>query len=100
MQPQRLGDRLLRAEARGEMLRRAAAAGSVGALAVGEQAFGQPRVAFERALEPVDLQEVQADPGGCHWREPRGALGPYSTVTVFARLRGWSTLSPRSRAMS
>ena len=25
--------------------------------------------------------------------------GRYSTVTVFARLRGWSTLSPRSRAI-
>src|SRR6202000_2605918 len=24
----------------------------------------------------------------------------YSTVTVFARFRGWSTLSPRARAMS
>jgi hypothetical protein len=23
---------------------------------------------------------------------------PYSTVTVFARLRGWSTFSPRVRA--
>ncbi len=25
---------------------------------------------------------------------------PYSTVTVFARLRGWSTFSPRRRAIS
>ncbi len=46
---------------------------------------------------------------------PTAALGPalgspgadgshapsrYSTVTVFARLRGWSTFSPRRRAIS
>jgi glycosyltransferase involved in cell wall biosynthesis len=28
-----------------------------------------------------------------------GEAGAYSTVTVLARLRGWSTLSPRSRAI-
>ena len=32
-------------------------------------------------------------------REPPRAGGRYSTVTVLARLRGWSTLSPRRRAM-
>ena len=29
----------------------------------------------------------------------RPAAGRHSTVTVFARLRGWSTLSPRRRAI-
>ena len=27
------------------------------------------------------------------------AVGGYSTVTVFARFRGWSTFRPRMRAM-
>jgi hypothetical protein len=33
--------------------------------------------------------------------EPRRgpAAGGYSTVTVFARLRGWSTFRPRNRAI-
>ena len=33
--------------------------------------------------------------------QPEGPLlaPPYSTVTVFARLRGWSTFRPRRRAM-
>ena len=67
------------------------AGGRVGALAVGEDPLGQPRPALERALEPLDVEEVDADAahGG----------GSYSTVTVLARLRGWSTFSPRSRAM-
>jgi cephalosporin-C deacetylase-like acetyl esterase len=40
----------------------------------------------------------QSKPVGLRTTPPRGAEG-YSTVTVFARLRGWSTLRPRRRAI-
>jgi hypothetical protein len=38
----------------------------------------------------------RAEPPRC---EPPPPGARYSTVTVLARLRGWSTLSPRRRAM-
>ena len=54
-------------------------------------------------LQPLDLEQVDSD------LRHRGELIPwpfpdrskicYSTVTVLARLRGWSTLSPRRRAI-
>ena len=38
--------------------------------------------------------------GGRLWAAATAAdADVYSTVTVFARLRGWSTLRPRSRAI-
>ena len=46
----------------------------------------------QRSLEPSDLKQIEPD--------RRGSTAGHSTVTVLARLRGWSTLSPRSRAMS
>ena len=49
VQRQRLGHRLLGAEARGEVLRGPGARGRVGALGVGEQALGQPGAARARA---------------------------------------------------
>src|ERR1017187_5817531 len=58
----------------------------IATLGLGEQALGEPRTAGQRLLEPLDLQQV--DPDGVH-----------STVTVLARLRGWSTFKPRRRAM-
>ena len=70
------------------------AGGRVGALGVGEQPRTEPRPALQGSLEAVDLQEVEPHP--CLSRPvDRG----YSTVTVFARLRGWSTLSPLPLAM-
>src|SRR4051794_17753228 len=94
--PQRLAHRLLGAEPDGEVLRRPARRRRVRALAVGEQAVGQPGAPFERPFETVDLQEGEADHGvGGGGRAPL----LYSTVTVLARLRGWSTFSPRRRAI-
>ncbi len=62
----------------------------VGALALGEQAIGQTGTAGQGQLQALDLEQVEAD----------GDDGPYSTVTVLARLRGWSTFSPRRRAIA
>ena len=44
-------------------------------------------IAFSRAAAEDESDERQQQPGS------------YSTVTVFARLRGWSTLRPRRRAI-
>ena len=63
---QRLAHRLLGAEPRGEVLRRAPLRRGVRALAVGEQPLGQPGPALERLLEAVDLEEVDPD---AHRRE-------------------------------
>jgi hypothetical protein len=60
------------------------------ALAGGEQTLGQPGPPRECALEAIYLEQV--DPKADHTHR-------YSTVTVFARLRGWSTFRSRRRAM-
>jgi hypothetical protein len=60
---QRLGHRLLRAEARGEVLPGPRPPGGVRTLAVGEQPPSEPRTPLERALEALDLEEVHADAG-------------------------------------
>ena len=65
---------------------------AVGDLGRGEHAFFQPRMPRECFTETRDLHQVQTD-----LRTLRRAHG-YSTVTVLARLRGWSTFSPRSLA--
>src|SRR4051794_37845303 len=65
-QPERLGHRLLRAEARREVLAGPRAPRRVGALALGEEPRGQRRPALERLLETLDLEEV--DPGAGHGR--------------------------------
>ena len=62
-QLERLRDRLLGAEPRGQVHRGPRARGRVGALAVGEQPLRQRGAPGERALEAVDLQEVDADAG-------------------------------------
>ena len=76
------------------------AARGVRALALGEEPERQPGPPFERPLQAVDLEQVQADAHApslaCSGVVARGR---YSTVTVLARLRGWSTFSPRSRAI-
>jgi hypothetical protein len=79
LERQRLGDRLLRAEPGGEVHRGAGTRLRVRTLAGREQAVLQIGPARQSALQPVDLEEVDAD---------------HSTVTVLARLRGWSTLRP------
>jgi hypothetical protein len=84
---QRLGHRLLGAEAGGQVHGGTGAALRVGALAAGEQALGQARTPGDGPLQALDLQEIDADP--VH----------HSTVTVLARLRGWSTFRPRRRAI-
>ena len=48
-----------------------------------------PQPAPRPVRSPLTQGDESADSGG----------GGYSTVTVFARFRGWSTLSPRRRAM-
>ena len=68
LERERLGHRLLRAEARGEVLAGPRAGRGVGALALGEQPLGQPRPALERALQALDLQQVHAD--AAHGRGP------------------------------
>ena len=47
----------------------------------------------ERRREAVDLDDVRPD------ADDRHTVTLYSTVTVLARLRGWSTFRPRARAM-
>ena len=68
--------------------------------------------ALERRPDPLDLDDVDAELRGARRapgrgsarppRRPRGpaipAPSPYSTVTDFARLRGWSTSVPRATA--
>ena len=93
--PERLGRRLLGAEARRQVLPGARLTGGVRPLGLGEQPLGEPRRPLERPLEPVDLEQVDPDAMGPA-PPPRRA---HSTVTVLARFRGWSTFSPRRRAM-
>jgi SAM-dependent methyltransferase len=92
-----------------ELEREIAAAGFEGtALVAVEGAVGA--AAEARALDGLARRPRPArDPPARHSargggaeparREPPPAGGRYSTVTVLARLRGWSTLSPRRRAI-
>ena len=77
---QRLGDRLLGAEARRQVLPGPRARRRVRALAVGEQPLGEPRAPRERALQAVDLEEVEAH-------------AAHATIAVFAGLRGGSAFA-------
>ena len=83
-QPERLRHGLLGAEARGQVLAGARAGRGVGALAGGEQAVGERRPPLERALEPIDLQQVEPD-------------AAHATVTTLPRPRArplptWPTM--------
>jgi hypothetical protein len=57
------------------------------------------------AIETVEIggEARQVDPVRCREEAVDRVVGDrdarYSTVTVFARLRGWSTFRPRARAM-
>ena len=64
----------------------------------------QPQPATARtAIAAAMRAAVAAAAGGARRAFMRTRIltpAPHSTVTVFARLRGWSTLRPRARAMS
>jgi hypothetical protein len=64
----------------GRLLRR------IGSVLLVEHEAGDRRVVVARLVG-----EAQA--------APRAPAATYSTVTVFARLRGWSTFRPRRRAI-
>ena len=55
----------------------------------GMAALFEAGMTLQRPLEPLDLDQIETYQGRLH---------AYSTVTVFARLRGWSTFSPRAFA--
>jgi hypothetical protein len=92
---QRLQRSLLGREAGREVAPGPMARTRVRQLAVGEQPFGEPRPPLERPLEPSNLEQIDPDPGRQRVRREKNH---YSTVTVFARFRGWSTFSPLSLA--
>ncbi len=85
--PERLQHGLFRGEARREPFGLSV---GVTAFAVGEEAFGEPRVTFESQRKSSDVHEVDSDVLCRH----------YSTVTVFAKLRGRSMLRPSPLAMA
>jgi hypothetical protein len=62
-QPERLDDRLLGGKTGGEVAPRSRAPRGVFELAVGEEPLRQPRPARQRALDPLDLDQVDADSG-------------------------------------
>jgi ubiquinone/menaquinone biosynthesis C-methylase UbiE len=79
----------------------------IGALAVGEQALGQPRPALERPLEAVDLEEVEADHAGDSTRarltglsDERDIASYYARGEEQGRLADWGRLEfLRTRAL-
>src|SRR5512144_1249280 len=85
---QRLSDSLLGREACRETRVGVGEAGAVGAFLRREQALASARQALEQPPHAGHREGIDAH-----------ALDVHSTVTVFARLRGWSTLSPLRRAM-
>ena len=85
--PERLQHGLFRGETRREPFGLSA---GVSAFAVGEEAFGEPRVAFKSQPKASDVHEIDTNILGRH----------YSTVTVFAKLRGRSMLRPSPLAMA
>ena len=108
-QAQHLGHGLLGGPAPGERLGPLA---DVALLAGRQDAVGEPLAEpLDRGLDPVDLDDVDARARSCRagrWpaehRRARGAASrcaaiPYSTVTDFARFRGWSTSVPRATAV-
>ena len=73
-------------------------AADISALALGEDAMPEAvRKAPEHRDDAIDVDEVDPDLVAAH----RGTVeAAYSTVTDFARLRGWSTSVPRATATS
>ena len=106
---QHLGHGLLGGPATGERL---GAVADVALLGGGQDAVGEALPeALDRGRDPVDLDDVDAELGRARRdvpgpradgsrASPRTSDGPpYSTVTDFARLRGWSTSVPRATAV-
>jgi hypothetical protein len=60
-EPERLADRLLAGEASGVVLRRIRPRVAVVTLGLGEDSLAEGRIALERAPDPADLDEVEAD---------------------------------------
>ena len=86
---ERLAHRLFGGETGGVARKGIGEAVGVGALVAREEALIGSWQALEQAPHAGDLDGVDADAG--HAGLP---LEPHSTVTVFARLRGWSTSCP------
>ena len=103
---ERLADRLLGGEARRVARPGVGEAVAVGALLLAEQPLVGARQPLEQPADARRLDDVDAEAeeqaagrdGGNRTRHAR-AVGTHSTVTVLARLRGWSTLSPLMPAM-
>jgi hypothetical protein len=101
--PKHLRDRFLGCPAAGHRLGSIA---DVALLGGGQDTSSEARAeALERRADPFDLDDVDAELGDASEggirvdadRSP-GAAMAYSTVTDFARLRGWSTSVPRAIA--
>ena len=94
-QAKHLADRLLGGPAAGDPLGLRPA---VASLAIGQDPLAEAiREAAKGRDDAVDVDQVDADLVAAH---RGGAGGGYSTVTDFARLRGWSTSVPRATATS
>ncbi len=100
VEPQGLRHRLLGAEPRRQVLRGPRLGGRVGALGLREQPVGAARAGAPARARAGRCPGGRVPPRVDRTR-PGGLLDPrsYSTVTVLARFRGWSTLSPRRRAI-
>ncbi len=83
--PQRLDHRLLRRKARRQVAAGTRALAGVGELRGREQPLREPRTALQRALDAVDLDQVDAD--------ARGATAAYLRPTT-ALSSAWSPLAP------
>ena len=85
---ERLDHRLLGGEAGREVAARAGPGRGVVALGLGEDALGEARVALQRPLQPVDLEQVDADPGapsGPATLPGRRSASPSPDVALGAR---------------
>jgi len=66
----------------------------------GRRVIAAAAASMTHALPICDLRETSADSAFCFYLPPlMGNIASYSTVTLLARLRGWSMSHPRSRAM-
>lgn len=83
----RLQYRFLRSKSRRESFRSRL---GIAALAVSEETLRETRMAFQRQRESRDVDEIDTNVSCRH----------YSTVTVFAKLRGRSMLRPSPRAIA
>ena len=110
-EPEDLAHRLLRRPAPGERLRSIA---NVATLGRRQDSLGEPfPEPTDRRPDPIHLDDVDPQLAGASVAglglpvtgmpsRPEGRAPPrvsYSTVTDFARLRGWSTSVPRATAM-